>query len=1061
MSEHDLLDGPDLPVPDPLALLGSPFPLPTSDTDDSDIDSDSYTISVTDSDDLDEEIEQLKAALLSEPDCYSHLSKLGGAYQSRFVRFRDPRDNDQAIEYTALAVALSPDENEQLYDDLSRLNTSYYLRYKKFRDFQDLEKQIECGERALSIDLEGDSDMLYYQAKALRVRFWHKENHTDLEQAIKYCTLAISLTLECEEDPELLDMFDVLNTLYHARFETSSNPENVKTSIEHATMAVKHTPNDDPELPKRLRYLSGFYREAFYHSSNPTDLDQSIKHGVHASSILSEGDENLPRQLQDLSISYLARFQRLRDFGDLDKAMECNSRIISLASDDQLIERHGALTNLSHIFHSRFELDRDLEDLERGMEFNARAFSLATNDDLSLEDPELEPTRLNILGGLYFSRYEHLDDPNDLDECIEYSQLAVSLAPSPSSMASSLTNLGAYLHARWHLLGNKNDLEESIQYQTRAVSLFTPQLHPNLPPQLQNIGQSYLAEFHISNGSKESPILRRALDYMREACHSAGPPLDKFDAAMNWANTARKYGMAEFLDAYQTAMDLIPQLVWLGRTIEQRYQDIQELRSLAAEAASAAISAQEYKLALEWLEQGRSIVMNQNLMLQSPLDHLGSVDNSLAERLQDVATRLHQASSRARSHHTLELPSSPSLTNSENEASHHRQLAKDYDDLLAEARRLPGFSDFLKPKRAAELISAARSGPIAIMNLDKHSCDALIVLPGAPDITHIGLPAFLYQKAIDILSSVGYSFTRGVPAERGVERRPVLETPESDFEHLLSVLWSDVVKPIFDVLGYEPVSIGGSLPHITWCTTGPLSFLPLHAAGIYRDSEQTTCSSDYVISSYTPNLAVLLASSASQATSVVHSSILVIGQEDTPGHSRLPGTAQEVECICRYAGDVISCTKLTGNKAVTTVVLDAMSHHDWVHLACHAHQNVGDPTQSGFFLYDDTLDLASIMRRSFKNKGLAFLSACQTARGDEKLPDETVHLASGMLSAGYPSVIATMWSVWDEDAPFVADIVYAYLLKGGQTDYRRSARALHDAVLALRRRIGEENFERW
>ncbi|ELU35559.1 hypothetical protein AG1IA_10411 [Rhizoctonia solani AG-1 IA] len=28
-----------------------------------------------------------------------------------------------------------------------------------------------------------------------------------------------------------------------------------------------------------------------------------------------------------------------------------------------------------------------------------------------------------------------------------------------------------------------------------------------------------------------------------------------------------------------------------------------------------------------------------------------------------------------------------------------------------------------------------------------------------------------------------------------------------------------------------------------------------------------------------------------------------------------------------------------------------MEEHDWVHLACHAHQNVTDPTKSGFFLH--------------------------------------------------------------------------------------------------------------
>ncbi|CCO38153.1 hypothetical protein BN14_12318 [Rhizoctonia solani AG-1 IB] len=107
------------------------------------------------------------------------------------------------------------------------------------------------------------------------------------------------------------------------------------------------------------------------------------------------------------------------------------------------------------------------------------------------------------------------------------------------------------------------------------------------------------------------------------------------------------------------------------------------------------------------------------------------------------------------------------------------------------------------------------------------------------------------------------------------------------------------------------------------------------------------------------------------------------------------------------------------------------------------------------------LDLVAINRRSFRNKGLAFLSACQTATGDEKLPDEAIHLASGMLMAGYPSVIATMWSVMDEDAPFVADRVYAQLMKDGKIGNGEAGKALYYAVKALREKVGEKEFGRW
>lgn len=57
------------------------------------------------------------------------------------------------------------------------------------------------------------------------------------------------------------------------------------------------------------------------------------------------------------------------------------------------------------------------------------------------------------------------------------------------------------------------------------------------------------------------------------------------------------------------------------------------------------------------------------------------------------------------------------------------------------------------------------------------------------------------------------------------------------------------------------------------------------------------------------------------------------------------------------------------------------------------------------------------MVTSADNAELAFLSACQTAVGDEKIPEESIRLAAGMLAVGYKGVIATMWSIRDDDAP--------------------------------------------
>ncbi|KAG9125055.1 hypothetical protein FRC07_009145 [Ceratobasidium sp. 392] len=137
------------------------------------------------------------------------------------------------------------------------------------------------------------------------------------------------------------------------------------------------------------------------------------------------------------------------------------------------------------------------------------------------------------------------------------------------------------------------------------------------------------------------------------------------------------------------------------------------------------------------------------------------------------------------------------------------------------------------------------------------------------------------------------------------------------------------------------------------------------------------------------------------------------------GLESLPSTKAELDEIQAKA-EGLPFTRLDGYAANGDVVLGAMKKHSWVHFACHASQDSDDPMKSAFRLHDQDLDLATITSHQLDNAQLAFLSACQTATGDAALPDEAVHLAAGLLFAGYPTVIATMWSIQDQDAPLVA-----------------------------------------
>ena len=83
-----------------------------------------------------------------------------------------------------------------------------------------------------------------------------------------------------------------------------------------------------------------------------------------------------------------------------------------------------------------------------------------------------------------------------------------------------------------------------------------------------------------------------------------------------------------------------------------------------------------------------------------------------------------------------------------------------------------------------------------------------------------------------------------------------------------------------------------------------------------------------------------------------------------------------------------------------------------------------------------------ISQRSSRDKNLEFLSACQALTGDQKMPDEVVHLADGMRIGGYPSVIVTMWSISDSDAPLVADQVYGQLIRDVNLDRSKAGHCI-------------------
>ena len=95
--------------------------------------------------------------------------------------------------------------------------------------------------------------------------------------------------------------------------------------------------------------------------------------------------------------------------------------------------------------------------------------------------------------------------------------------------------------------------------------------------------------------------------------------------------------------------------------------------------------------------------------------------------------------------------------------------------------------------------------------------------------------------------------------------------------------------------------------------------------------------------------------------------------------------------------------------ASTHDVLSRLPDAAFLHLACHGTQDRENALDSGFLMSDSMMTVAQLMSLKLPRAFLAFLSACETARGDEKQPDQAVHLAATMLFVGFRSVVGTMW----------------------------------------------------
>ncbi|WP_157874322.1 CHAT domain-containing protein [Streptomyces sp. AcH 505] len=455
--------------------------------------------------------------------------------------------------------------------------------------------------------------------------------------------------------------------------------------------------------------------------------------------------------------------------------------------------------------------------------------------------------------------------------------------------------------------------------------------------------------------------------------------------------------------------------------------------SLGRTGCAVAITANRIDQAAVLLEQGRAVLMSQDLEARTDISVLAAAHPAEAAEFTAVGERMWRAEDAT-------APDEATRVGTQH------AVAEEWQRLLDRIRSLPGFGDFLLPPTVAQMRAEAAQGPIVLVNIDRLRCDALVVT--LHDIKLVPL-----QISEGQLAHTAKEFLEAA----AVDRDAALDRKDAARETVFTTLewlWDTVAQPVLDAAGFTgPIPDGtprSEIPRLWWSTSGPLAHLPIHAAGYQRKEALGERRSvlDRVASSYTPSIRALHHARQAPTARCDAGAFLAVSQP-TGDNGSDGASGDEVDAITRTLRGL---RVIAGADAGVEHVLAELRSAAAVHFACHGISDPDDPSKSRLELADGPLDVLSVTRQRLPQAQLAVLLACHTARSD-RLPDEAIHVTSAFLTAGYPQVVGALWGSADLASVLLTEKLYRSLRHyGAGLDVTDTSRALHGIVRQLRKR---------
>ncbi|MEV6350649.1 CHAT domain-containing protein [Actinoplanes sp. NPDC051851] len=811
-----------------------------------------------------------------------------------------------------------------------------------------------------------------------------------------------------------------------ARYEVGHRPADITAAVRYAAAALAAVEagaeKGEPDAMQGevlVRCITA-YQMSFQRFGRLVEIDTAVRLARRLGR--SSDPEFVSTARNFLAACLGLRYARTGDRADVDEAIaHCRTGLAGLPR--RHVDRMPLQSALAFALMQRWmRTDGATEDL-----LDAVRISRALVADL----PRGESARAQLLANhaaLLFVQALEGRSPRHLEEAVRRAREAVASQGEGASQASHLANLANVLLAQARLGSDPDGVRTAVDIGKQALAHLSPG-NPDRARALNILGSALRIRYLID---RDPADLDAAVGMWRSAAGSPVGPIEiRMTAARKWAETAAEEGDGALaLEAHTVAVELLPLLAWRGLDRGVQEKRLATASGLAGEAAAWAIASGRPERAVELLEQGRQVLWSQAVQTRSDLSALAAVAPRLAAELDEVRRELDGAEIADISVHAGGLPAF-----STGDTGRRRRLVERWDQLLSDVRRKQGFEGFLSPAAFDVLRHAGAGGAVVLVSTSRYRSDALIVTAG--EVHHVPLPWLAHdaaQKRAAALLAAQHEVESGGGAVAGAALRQTLVAVQR-------WLWDTVGEPVCTALD-------GLFPQVErhrvwWCPAGPLTMLPLHAAGRFgarpRSSVAARC-----VSSYTPSLSALLRARVAVSGPP---RAFAVGVAALPGQAALPSVSEELRAVSSH---VPGLRILSGRGATVAAVLAALDEHGWAHFACHGTQDFERPSAGALRLVDGRLSVLDLAGRSGAAGDLAYLSACRTAAGGRDLPDEAIHLTAALQLAGFRHVIGSQWAVSDRVAAQVAGDVYASLTAGGALDASGAALALDRAIDRVR-----------